>query len=105
MEDGKAGDQKAKDQGAEDGKTEDGKADHGVQLVRDLIAKVKDIKAECDTNRVSYNNSRGEKVFYLEKLTTKLHKFAYIGDIAIQQNPEVVALAWAGFRLLLEVRN
>ena len=32
-----------------------------------------------------------------------LEKVAKIGDVALQHHPGVVALAWAGFRLLLQV--
>lgn len=34
-----------------------------------------------------------------------LQKAIKFGDIAIQHNPEVTALVWAGGRLILEVRN
>jgi hypothetical protein len=78
---------------------EDGK----IQLVHKLIDETKTKKEECDAKRFFYEDSRGEKVFYADALLNQLSKFALIGDIALQQNPDVVALAWAGFRLLLQV--
>lgn len=48
-------------------------------------------------------NTAGQKVFYFESLIEQLNKYALIGDISIQHNPDIVALAWSGFRFLLQV--
>jgi hypothetical protein len=53
--------------------------------------------------RWGYYESNGEKIFYADILLTQLNKYMVIGDIVIQANPQVAALAWAGFRLLLQV--
>lgn len=33
----------------------------------------------------------------------KIEKYVVIGDIAVQQNPDIVALVWAGLRFSLQV--
>lgn len=79
--------------------------DGGIQLVRKLIDETKARKEECDAKRFFYENTHGEKIFYADALLKQLNKYALIGDIAIQYHPNVVALVWAGFRLLLQVSH
>lgn len=61
------------------------------------------LKESHDKTRWFYINEKGERIFIVEKITAQLDKYARIGDLAIQHNPDVVALAWAGFRFLLQV--
>lgn len=74
-----------------------------INLVKSLIETIQEQKEACDEKRWSYVNTAGQKVFYLETLIEQLNKYALIGDIAIQHNPDIVALAWSGFRFLLQV--
>lgn len=60
-------------------------------------------KQEHDDKRWFYINDQGEKIFFVEQLLGQLNKYAKIGDIAIQHHPDIVALAWSGFRFLLQV--
>lgn len=39
----------------------------------------------------------------IHKILKKMEKYAVIGDIALQQNPNIVALVWAGVRFCLQV--
>lgn len=41
----------------------------------------------------------------IHNILKKMEKYAIIGDIAIQQNPNIVALVWAGVRFCLQVRK
>lgn len=72
-------------------------------LVQALINRVERKKDDIDDKRWYYEKEDGSKVFYMESALEQLQKYAGIGDIAIQHNPDVVALAWAGFRFLLNV--
>jgi hypothetical protein len=74
-----------------------------IDLLRNLIDATEKKKEELDKNRWSYTNRKGEKVYITDSLLRQLNKFATIGDIAIQHDPQVVALAWAGFRFILNV--
>jgi hypothetical protein len=56
-----------------------------------------------DSKRFKYKDAQGKDVFIADKVFGQLDKYAGIGDAAIQHNPDVVALVWAGFRLLLQV--
>ncbi|RPB08085.1 hypothetical protein P167DRAFT_578659 [Morchella conica CCBAS932] len=74
-----------------------------INLVKFLIETIQVQKEACDEKRWSYVNTAGQKVFYFESLIEQLNKYALIGDIAIQHNPDIVVLAWSGFRFLLQV--
>lgn len=66
------------------------------------------VRDQCDDKKWKYTKSDGEEVVLrdiVDGLLKRLNKYAVIGDIAIQHNPSVVALAWAGFRFLLQVSN
>jgi hypothetical protein len=76
-----------------------------VAPVECLLNDVKILKKKVDSNRFSYKNDKGEDVFIVDKIFGQLNKYAAIGDIALQHHPGVVALVWAGFRLLLNVRR
>ncbi len=39
----------------------------------------------------------------LQKILTVMNRYAQIGDIFVQQQPEYVATAWGVFRFVLEV--
>lgn len=81
----------------------DSEKDAKIPLVEKLIDETKAKKEECDAKRLFYMNSCGDQVFYADALLKQLNKYAHIGDIAIQHHTDVVALAWSGFRLLLQV--
>ncbi|KAH8144847.1 uncharacterized protein LAJ45_11117 [Morchella importuna] len=78
------------------------KKDADFNLATSLIGYVEDQRTKIDKSRLYYTNSKKEKVYYAEIFLTQLGKYATIGDIAIQHHPDVVALAWSGFRLLLD---
>lgn len=80
------------------------KKDADFNLATSLIDYVTDQRTKIDKSRLYYTNSKKEKVYYAEVFLTQLGRYATIGDIAIQHHPGVVALAWSGFRLLLDVR-
>ncbi|KAI5853280.1 hypothetical protein DFP73DRAFT_535869 [Morchella snyderi] len=68
-----------------------------------LITEIKNYNTDINNRRWFRINDEGEKVFFVEKVIFQLEKYAKIGDVAIQHNPDVVALVWAGFRFLLQV--
>lgn len=72
-------------------------------LLHNLIQTTKEKKLEIEAKRWVYRNRRGEMVSYAERFLTLLNKYSVIVDIAIQHDPHVVALVWAGFRFLLQV--
>lgn len=72
-------------------------------LLHNLIQATEEKKLEIEAKRWVYQNSRGESVSYADKFLTVLNKYAKIVDIAIQHDPHVVSLVWAGFRFLLQV--
>lgn len=39
----------------------------------------------------------------IHNILKKMQKYVIIGDIAIQQNPDIIALVWAGVRFCLKV--
>ncbi|KAI5850164.1 hypothetical protein DFP73DRAFT_222812 [Morchella snyderi] len=67
-----------------------------INLVESLINEVKEKKQSIDETKRWYHE-------YMGSTLEQLQKYAIIGDIAIQHNPHIVALAWAGFRFLLNV--
>lgn len=71
--------------------------------MQSLLSDIKDLQQEVDSKRFKYKDAQGKDVFIADNIFGKLDKYAAIGDIAIQHNPDVVALVWAGFRLLLQV--
>ncbi|KAI5836957.1 hypothetical protein DFP73DRAFT_532342 [Morchella snyderi] len=56
-----------------------------------------------DKKRLSYKNADGNEIYIADQVFGQLNRYAAIGDIALQHHPDVVALVWAGFRLLLNV--
>jgi hypothetical protein len=74
-----------------------------INLLEKLVEATEKKKEELDEMRWSYKNKEGEKVYFADHLLRRLNKYASIGDIAIQHDPQVVALAWAGFRFILNV--
>jgi hypothetical protein len=81
-------------------KVEDGSS---IDLLRNLIDATEEKKKKLDNTRWSYTNKDGEKVYITGSLLRQLNRYATIGDIAIQHDPQVVALAWASFRFILNV--
>jgi hypothetical protein len=79
--------------------------EHGskIRLLEKLLEETEKKKEELDSKRWGYINREGEKVFIADLLLGQLNRYAAIGDIAIQHDPQVVALAWAGFRFILNV--
>ncbi|KAI5838324.1 hypothetical protein DFP73DRAFT_269522 [Morchella snyderi] len=77
--------------------------ENDIDLVKALIEEITQKKKECNAKRWFYTNSKGENVFYVEALVGQLNKYAQIGDVALQHHPDIVALAWSGFRFLLQV--
>jgi hypothetical protein len=76
-----------------------------MKLVDELIQEVEEKRGQCEEKRWFRVTKEGEKVFLMDALLGQLNRYARIGDIAIQHHPEIVALAWSGFRLLLQVRD
>lgn len=61
---------------------------------------------DCLEKRWTHQNSSGKRVYVrdsVDALIEQLNKYASIGDVIIQHHPDIVALAWAGFRLILQV--
>lgn len=75
----------------------------GHSLLHTLIETTKAKKQEIEDKKWVYRNKRGEKVSYADRFLTLINKYSVIVDIAIQHDPHVVALVWAGFRFLLQV--
>ncbi|KAI5839403.1 hypothetical protein DFP73DRAFT_211540 [Morchella snyderi] len=71
-------------------------------LVDNIIKDLKERKEQCDDKRW-FIIKDDRKVFIVDTLLLQLDKYAAIGDIALQHNPDIVALVWAGFRGLLQV--
>lgn len=71
-------------------------------LVKNIINDLTERKEQCDDKRW-FIIKDDRKVFIVDNLLIQLNKYAAIGDIALQHNPDVVALVWAGFRGLLQV--
>lgn len=72
-------------------------------LLHNLIQTTNEKKQEIEAKKWVYRNKRGEVVPYVDRFLTLLNKYSVIVDIAIQHDPHVVALVWAGFRFLLQV--
>lgn len=68
-----------------------------------LITEIDKYNTDINNRRWFRINDKGEKIFFVEKVVFQLERYAQIGDVAIQHNPDVVALVWAGFRFLLQV--
>ncbi|KAI5839408.1 hypothetical protein DFP73DRAFT_634605 [Morchella snyderi] len=71
-------------------------------FIDDLIMEIRKYNKDINNRRWFRINDKGEKVFFVEKVIFQLERYAHIGDVAIQHNPNVVALVWAGFRFLLQ---
>lgn len=70
-----------------------------------FIETVGENEKERRSDQWSYE-SGGETVFVrdrMDSLLGTLNRYANIGDIAVGSKPDIAALAWAGFRLLLQV--
>lgn len=71
------------------------------------IKTLRGLKDDC-TNNLS-PGSTGKKPIMtrvrIHNILKKMEKYAIIGDIAIQQNPDIVALVWAGVRFCLQVHK
>lgn len=78
-----------------------GDGENAQSPVNSLIDEVERLTANKE--RLKYTNANGDDVFVADKIFGQLKKYAKIGDIALQHNPDVVALVWAGFRFLLDV--
>ncbi|RPB13463.1 hypothetical protein P167DRAFT_605061 [Morchella conica CCBAS932] len=68
-----------------------------------LITEIDKYNTDINNRRWFRINDKGEKIFFVEKVIFQLERYAQIGDVAIQHNPDVVALVWAGFRFLLQI--
>lgn len=75
----------------------------GHSLLHNLIHTTKEKKQEIEAKKWVYRNKHGEVVPYADRFLTLLNKYSVVVDIAIQHDPHVVALVWAGFRFLLQV--
>lgn len=71
--------------------------------VQRLLEDVKTNRAKIEKQRIRYKNSEGEDVAVADTIFRELNKYASIGDTALQHHPDVVALVWSGFKLLLQV--
>lgn len=73
----------------------------------EVIQAVRVKKEQCIDKQWKFRKQNGEEVVLrniVDSLLTRLGRYAAIGDIAIQHSPGGgVALAWAGFRFLLQV--
>lgn len=72
-------------------------------ILQDLIRATQQKKTEIDAKRWVYHNSSGEEVSYADNFLTRLNKYVAIADTVMQHNAQVVAVVWAGFRILLQV--
>lgn len=57
-----------------------------------------------ETVQAGYNQNQSPVRDNIGRFLGTLRKFAIVGDTMLQHNPSIVALAWGGFRFLLEVR-
>jgi hypothetical protein len=74
-----------------------------IDLLRNLIKATEEKKEQLVKRRLSYTNKKGEKVYITDSLLYQLKRYATIGDVVIQHDPQVVGLAWASFRFILNV--
>ncbi|RPB07007.1 ankyrin [Morchella conica CCBAS932] len=77
--------------------------ERGVRPVQRLLEEVENRRTIIETQRICYRNRQGEEVPVSDVIFRELNNYASIGDIALQHHPDVVALVWSGFRLLLQV--
>jgi hypothetical protein len=77
---------------------------HSIQ--ENIIQAAKQRQKECVGKLCSSKRTTGEVIFLrdiMEKITTWIHKFKEIVDVAVQYDPAHAALPWAGVRFLLQV--
>jgi hypothetical protein len=74
-----------------------------MKPVQNLLDDVKKNRAIIENQRIRYRNSEGEYVAVADTIFRELNNYAFVGDKALQHHPDVVALVWSGFRLLLHV--
>lgn len=70
------------------------------------MAKVEEKKAECEAKRWTFTIAGRSTVLREEadKVIHWLNRFKSVGDVAVSADPVHAGLAWAGVRLLLEVK-
>lgn len=78
-----------------------------LSTLSEVIKVVEAKRDECIDKQWKFRRENGEELVlrdFVDGLLIRLKKYAVIGDIAIQHSPgSGVALAWAGFRFLLQV--
>jgi hypothetical protein len=78
----------------------------GSKLYWTVFKEAEDAKNDRNAKKWRYTKDNGEVVVVREKLdriVKALDTYAKIVDVAIQHNPEITALVWAGARFLLQV--
>lgn len=71
------------------------------------IALANKAKDDCISGQTVIERRDGTVIIVRNRINSilkKVDKYAKIGDIAIQHNPEVAALVWAAVRFFLQVR-
>jgi hypothetical protein len=75
-------------------------------VLKQSVAKVKEKQAECEAKRWTFKFAGSSTTLREEadKVIHWLDRFKSVGDIAASADPVHAGLAWAGVRLLLEVK-
>lgn len=82
-------------------------ATFGIQNTKAFEAEIGTLQRLKDgcTNNLSPGKNPILTRVRIHSILKKMEKYVVIGDIAIQQNPNIVALVWAGVRFCLQVRK
>ena len=81
-------------------------AQAGCQGIKEQISLIRKARDGLTNKQLTIQRSDGRVIIVREKINSVLKvmdKYMAIGDIAIQHNPTITALVWAGVRLGLQV--
>lgn len=69
------------------------------------IETLQNLKDGCTHNLIPGTGGRNPVITRarIHNILKKMEKYAIIGDIALQQNPNIISLVWAGVRFCLQV--
>lgn len=71
------------------------------------IGTIQDLKDGTNSSAVSRGRDDKKPILTrvrIHSILRRMEKYMIIGDIALQKNPNIVALVWAGVRFCLQVK-
>lgn len=80
----------------------DSQPPESLETVRAIVREEMDKRSQASANGQESPEQSSIRE-YVARILTVLDKFAIVGDTMVQHDPSIVALAWGGFRFLLQV--